>query len=129
MAKYIKPEIELKRTSDWITHFLIREGYHIDYTLESFKELDRLFLENINLILQSENINYIFAISAYIGEIFVKEFNGKWNIESGADVEEESVKITFAKYDPVYPANITVDLIQKKYTLKDYIKEKFDKII
>lgn len=129
MSKYIKPETELKRTSDWVSHFMIREGYHLDYTLESFSEIDRLFSDNINLILQSENINYIFAISAYIGEVFLKEFKGKWDIENKIDSEDESIGIVFKKYSTIYPANITVDLIQKKYTLKNYLKENFDKTI
>ena len=50
MSKYILPENDIIRTANWISNFLIREGYHIDYTLQSLKEIDKFFKEKINNI-------------------------------------------------------------------------------
>ena len=52
MSKYILPENDIIRTANWISNFLIREGYHIDYTLQSLKEIDKFFKEKINKILK-----------------------------------------------------------------------------
>ena len=43
MPKYLLPQDELSRASDWISNFLMREGYHADYTIESLFEIDKFF--------------------------------------------------------------------------------------
>ena len=56
MSRYILPENDIIRTANWISNFLIREGYHIDYTIQSLKEIDKFFKEKINKILENDDI-------------------------------------------------------------------------
>ena len=48
MSRYIVPENDIIRTANWISNFLIREGYNIDYTIESLNEIDKFFKEKTN---------------------------------------------------------------------------------
>ncbi len=126
MSKYILPQEELLRSSYWISNFLIREGYHIDYTLKSLSEIDKFFNEKMYLVLENDNNrNFIFLISAYIGEVIKTHFNGNWELSRGIDLDDESIGINFKSYNTIYPLNITLEIIQKKYTMKEYLKENF----
>ena len=126
MSKYILPQEELLRSSYWISNFLIREGYHIDYTLKSLSEIDKFFNEKMYLVLENDNNrNFIFLISAYIGEVIKTHFNGNWELSRGIDLDDESIGINFKCYNTIYPLNITLEIIQKKYTMKEYLKENF----
>ena len=128
MSKYILPQEELSRTSNWISNFLMREGYHIDYTLKSLLEIDKFFKEKLNLVLENDNNrNFIFSISAYIGEVFRINLKGNWVLSRGIDLDDESIAISFKNNDTIiYPLNITLELIQKKYTMKEYLKNNFN---
>ncbi|TXJ44928.1 hypothetical protein [Brachyspira pilosicoli] len=128
MSKYTLPENDIIRTANWISNFLIREGYHIDYTIQSLKEIDKFFKEKINKILENDdnNRNFIFAIAAYIGEVIKMHFDGKWNISREVDLDDEAIGIYFKNHAAIYPLNITLELIQKQYTLEQYIKENFN---
>ncbi len=127
MSKYILPQEELLRSSYWISNFLIREGYHIDYTLKSFSEIDKFFNEKMNLVLEHDNNrNFIFSISAYIGEVIRASFNGNWELSRRIDLDDESIGISFKNHNTIYPLNITLEVIQKKYTIKEYLKNNFN---
>lgn len=127
MSKYILPQEELLRSSYWISNFLIREGYHIDYTLKSLSEIDKFFNEKMYLVLESDNNrNFIFSISAYIGEVIKKHFKGNWELSRKVDLDDESIGISFKNYNSIYPLNITLEIIQKKYTIKEYLKNNFN---
>ncbi|CRF35564.1 hypothetical protein BRSU_2738 [Brachyspira suanatina] len=126
MPKYLLPQDELSRASDWISNFLMREGYHADYTIESLFEIDKFFKEKINLVLErDDNRNFIFSISAYIGEVIRKKFNGHWELSRDIDLDDETIGIGFKNHKTIYPLNITLELIQKKYTMKEYLKDNF----
>ena len=126
MPKYLLPQDELSRASDWISNFLMREGYHADYTIESLFEIDKFFKEKMNLVLErDDNRNFIFSISAYIGEVIRKKFNGHWELSRDIDLDDETIGISFKNHKTVYLLNITLELIQKKYTMKEYLKDNF----
>ncbi|ANN63565.1 hypothetical protein OFR22_03305 [Brachyspira hyodysenteriae] len=126
MPKYLLPQDELSRASDWISNFLMREGYHADYTIESLSEIDKFFKEKMNLVLErDDNRNFIFSISAYIGEVIRKKFNGHWELSRDIDLDDETIGIGFKNHKTIYPLNITLELIQKKYTMKEYLKDNF----
>lgn len=126
MPKYLLPQDELSRASDWISNFLMREGYHANYTIESLSEIDKFFKEKMNLVLErDDNRNFIFSISAYIGEVIRKKFNGHWELSRDIDLDDETIGIGFKNHKTIYPLNITLELIQKKYTMKEYLKDNF----
>lgn len=127
MSNYILPQEELLRSSYWISNSLIREGYHIDYTLKSLLEIDKFFNEKMYLVLEKDNNrNFIFSISAYIGEVIRTHFNGNWELSRLIDLDDESIGISFKNHDTIYPLNITLEIIQKKYTMKEYLKNNFN---
>lgn len=127
MSNYILPQEELLRSSYWISNSLIREGYHIDYTLKSLLEIDKFFNEKMYLVLEKDNNrNFIFSISAYIGEVIRTHFNGNWELSRLIDLDDESIGISFKNHDTIYPLNITLEIIQKKYTMKEYLQNNFN---
>ncbi|WP_295160293.1 hypothetical protein [uncultured Brachyspira sp.] len=127
MSRYILPEEDLSRASDWISNFFIREGYHADYTIESLFEVDKFFKEKLYMVLENDNNrNFIFSISAYIGEVIKNHFNGHWEVSHDIDLDDETIGICFFNHETVYPLNITLELIQKKYTLKEYLNNNFE---
>lgn len=124
MAKYIKIETELKKESDWISHYLIRAGYHLDYTTESFKEIDRLFEEDISLIFYNEVTNYHSAISIYIATVLVLTHKAQWNIKEYNNSESEKYRNIFIEFKDKTEINafqIINDVIKKEYSLVEYI--------
>ena len=126
MAKYVLPQDELLRASNWISNFLMREGYHADYTIESLSEIDKFFKEKLNLVLESDkNRNFIFSISAYIGEVIRMKYHGSWEVSHNIDLDDETIGISFKNHKTIYPLNITLELIQKKYTMQEYLKNNF----
>lgn len=130
MSKYISPQKELSRSSDWISNFFIQEGYHTDFTLNSLAEVDKFFKEKTNLVLENDNNrNLIFSISAYIGEVIKKRFKGKWELSRAIDLDDESIAISFKDYNTIYPLNMTFEIIRKKYTVKEFLKENFNILI
>ena len=104
MSRYIVPENDIIRTANWISNFLIREGYNIDYTIESLNEIDKFFKEKINKILENDDNNrsFIFAIAAYIGEIIKANFNGKWIISREIDLDDEVIGIYINDHGTIY---------------------------
>lgn len=127
MSKYILPKEELSRSSNWISNFLMREGYHADYSLESLLEIDKFFKEKLNIVLENDNNrNFIFSISAYIGEVLRMKFKGNWEISRNIDLDDEIIGINLKNYKTIYPLNITLELIQKKYSMKEYLKTNFN---
>ena len=53
-------------------------------------------------------------------------FDGKWSISREFDLDDEAIGIDFKNHKTIYPLNITLELIQKKYTLEQYVKENFN---
>lgn len=55
-------------------------GYNADYSIESLKELDR-FLKEENKpggILAKAVGQKLFALGSYLGEVFIKKYDGHW---------------------------------------------------
>lgn len=125
MAKYISVEEELIRASYFISNFFIREGYHVDFTLSSFIEIDSFINEKLYLLLDNDNSkNYIFSLSAYIGEVLRLSFKGKWNVVNSLDFNNQAT-VSFKDGSSINPFEITFDVLQKKYTLQSFLSSRF----
>jgi len=124
MPKYIKPKKNFKKISEWFSHYLIREGYHLDYTIESLYEIDRFFESSLNLIFDDESMDYSKAISVYIGDVFVINYKGRWNIKyyDNNDVDYKNTSIVLKNKSEVNPFSIVTSLIKGDYKIVDYIK-------
>jgi len=74
---------DIKIASDWISAALNSSGYNADFTLESFKEIDRFISDNSSngspkgLLLEGTG-KILFAFGAYIGEVIIKNNHGCW---------------------------------------------------
>ncbi len=126
MAKYIKLEKELKIESDWISNYLIREGYHMDYTLESFKEIDRLFDDDMSLIFYDEDTNYHSAISIYIATVFYYKYKAQLIVtykKNDNNEKHRSIIIKLKDGREVNIFSVVNNVIKKEYTLYDYASD------
>ena len=71
---------DLELASKWVAKALNSSNYQADYSVESLKEIDRFFKEeNRPDGILSKNVGQIlFSLGAYVGDVFIKEFGGKW---------------------------------------------------
>ena len=124
MPKYIKPKTDFKKISEWFSHYLIREGYHLDYTIESLSEIDRFFESDLDLIFDDENLDYSEAIGIYIGDVFVMNYKGKWDIKHvDSDVDYQNTLVVFKNKSELNPFAIVTSLMKGDYKVADYIKD------
>ena len=80
---------DLELASKWVAKALNSSNYQADYSVESLKEIDRFFKEeNKPGGILSKNVGQIlFSLGAYVGDVFIKEFGGKWVTYDGKDAE------------------------------------------
>lgn len=86
---------------DWIIKKLISEGYTVDINIESLKEIDRYFMDEINNIKKSNKPVYfqtsyikdysykLYSIGSFVGEVIRTEYGGEWitdNVEDGVNI-------------------------------------------
>ena len=76
---------DLELASKWVAKALNSSNYQADYSVESLKEIDRFFEEeNKPGGILSKNVGQIlFSLGAYVGDVFIKEFGGKWVTDNG----------------------------------------------
>lgn len=124
MPRYIKPETDFLKRSEWLAYYLIREGYHLDYTIESLSEIDRLFEAGIELVFSGEDDDYSKAISAYIGHVFILNYKSKWDIkfDDNNEIDYKKTSIVFKNKYELNPFSIVTSLIRCDYKLTEYIK-------
>ncbi len=96
---------DIKIASSWIIMALNSSGYKVDLTIESLKEIDRFFIENLDDdthkpkkggLLSQDTGKRSFAIGSLIGEIAIKNYGGEW-ITNDRDPQGEvniAVKMT-----------------------------------
>ena len=115
---YLKNRI--KNMSEWLSLFLIQSGYHIDYDIESYKEIDRFFDEKMNLMLSKDNATYIFSIASYIGEVLKYSHKGKW-FYNNTDTTEKTIYIKLNNNKIIYPFELVSLRIKKEILIQDII--------
>lgn len=119
-SKFIK--IRIKKMADWFAMFLIKNGYHANYTIESFEEIDRFLDENINFILEKNNSNYLFALASYIGETLRYTHKAKWQNEEN-EKTERTIYIKLNNQNVIYPFEIATKRITAVIRIKDALSE------
>lgn len=110
-SKVLGYKQDITSNSNWVAHYLIREGFHLDYTIESLDEIERLFIENAYVILDQTSNNYLFALACYIGDVLVLHYKGEW-IDNEHHVMVQGKKI--------YPYDVVNELLNHE---KNYIHE------
>jgi hypothetical protein len=72
-------------SAEWISRALSQSGYRADFTLESLKQVDRFFDEQVangqpkaGGLLSQQLGARLFAIGAYVGEVIRRQNGGEW---------------------------------------------------
>jgi hypothetical protein len=82
-----KPRIvvDAENAADWIAKALLSEGYEVDFSLESLKEIDRFFDDHApggaikpSGLLSRDLGARVFGIGSYVGEVLRREAGGNW---------------------------------------------------
>lgn len=111
--------------SGWLSLYLIRMGYHIDFKIESYKELDRFFDEHAQDKAFENNGAYLFAIAGYIGEVLRRVYRGKWHTNSTINFDnlnERDIFIKLKNNKIVYPLETVFLRMQNKTLIEDIEK-------
>ncbi len=119
----------VREISSWFSLYMIKMGYHIDFKIESYKELDRFFDEHSSDKLLKDNNAYIFAIGGYIGEVLRRVYRGKWSCSSKIDFEnlgDRDISIKLKNNKIVYPLEIVSLRMQNKMLIEDIDKIQAD---
>jgi hypothetical protein len=80
--------------AEWVSRALSESGYRADFSLESLKEVDRFFDDQVlngkpktGGLLSEDLGTRLFAIGAYIGEVMRRHYGGEWQ---GSDNDPEA---------------------------------------
>ncbi len=115
----------IRNMSRWLSLYMIRLGYHIDFELDSYEELDRFFNEYEGNSLVTDNEAYIFAIASYIGEVLRVVLGGRWcyspNINK-ENVGDRDICIKLRDGRIIYPLEVVALRMQKQLLIRDIIK-------
>lgn len=70
-------------------------GYTLNWTIESFRELDRFFETEQRLggLLDGQVGNKLFAIGSYMGQSLIKKLGGTWEIDDSDPQGELNVAV------------------------------------
>ena len=100
-------EEDLQKQREWIIKALNSSNYKADGTIESLKEIDRFFDEEKKTggILDKPKVGYIlFGISAYVGEVAIKEVGGEWLTDDDDPKGEINIAIKLKNGSIIWPA-------------------------
>ncbi|MGB0413112.1 MAG: hypothetical protein ACPGJU_01585 [Coraliomargarita sp.] len=91
---------DIHEASRWVSGALTSSGFKADYSLNSLKEIERFFEENIieskpkpGGFLAEQFGSRIFAIGAYIGDVLIQHSNGHWEASDDDPKVEMNIKI------------------------------------
>lgn len=137
-------EQDIKNQSDWIIKAFQADGYKLDYSIQSFIEIDKFFEKHskngkpVRGGRLSQNLGpIIFSIGSYIGETFIKNANGaEWITDDNDPQGEVSAAIRFPDGMTVWPMQRVMNRFKNGFEdsiypygyelIKKYIDEPFD---
>lgn len=135
---------DIKTQSDWIILALKTDGFKLDYSIQSFIEIDRFFEKNTKDGKPTrggrlaQNIGaIIFSIGSYIGEAFIKNVQGTdWITDDNDPNGEITAAIKFPDGNTVFPMQRVMNRFKNGYSdsiytygfeiTKNYINEPFN---
>ena len=116
-----KPKIvkDVVGAADWMAKALCSSGYGANFSLESFREIDRFFDDQApdgkprpTGLLSEQLGQRIFGIGAYIGEVIRHEVGGEW-IGDDADPQAEiNVAIRQENGTTIWPVRLVMKRFQ-----------------
>lgn len=85
-------------------------GYQADFSLESLRDIDRFFDEHsrngeaVPAGLLSANLGQrLFALGAYVGEVLLRHYGGRWEADDGDPEGEINLRIVHASGAVLWP--------------------------
>ena len=103
---------DIKKSSDWIAMALNSSGYQVSMNIESLKEIDRFFHEQMDDVthtpkpggLLSESMgSRLFAIGSFIGEVIINEYGGKWITDDNDEHGEINITVELPNRIMLWP--------------------------
>ena len=122
LKKKEKPTLlsDIKESSAWIILALNSSDYKVDMSVESLKEIDRFFNEQLDDVahtpkhggLLSESMGKrLFAIGSFIGEVIINEYGGNWITNDNDKQGEINIAVELSNGTVIWP----VQRIMKRY--------------
>ncbi len=112
---------DIMTSKDWIAMALNSSNYAADFSINSFKEIDRFFDEQNTPdgILSRNRGQILFALGAYIGEVIISVCGGEWLTDDNDPQGEVNIAVRLKDGTIIFP-------IQR--AMKRYMNGKEDSI-
>ena len=103
---------DIKTASAWIMEALNYSNYKVSISIESLKEIDRFFNDQIDDVthqpkpggLLSENIGQrLFSIGSFVGEVIINEYGGKWITNDNDKNGEINIAVELPNGSTIWP--------------------------
>jgi len=97
---------DIPKAADWLVKNMEATGYHLDGTIESFRELDRFFDEQSRpggVLAGSRPGSKLFAVGSYMGQVFVQELGGVWETDDEDPEGEVNIAVHLPNGITVWP--------------------------
>lgn len=110
---------DAKEAAEWIATALSSSGYKADFTLESFKEIDRFVDEQTQNGrprsggLLAENFGArVFALGAYVGETIRRLGKGQWHGDDSDRDAEINIEVRLTSASIIWPMQRVIKRIK-----------------
>ena len=101
---------DIIKATEWISKALVTSGYNVDFSLDTLKEIDRFFEENVKDgkaipkgLLSKDLGKRLFAIGAYIGEVIRVRYDGEWITDDNDPNGEINISVKLANGTILWP--------------------------
>ncbi len=86
---------DIEPSAKWLVFAMETSGYHLDFTVESLKEIDRFFDEQNTPdgIISKNRGQILFAIGCYVGEVIIRNFGGVWLTDDSDPYGEVNISV------------------------------------
>jgi hypothetical protein len=118
----------IKNQAAWVAQTLSSEGYLLNFTVQSFAELDRLFEEHsvdgrATAWLRAYPRKIMFAIGAYVGETLLRTITGtEWQVENDKLPQDENIGLQLPTGLVCWPMSRVINRLHSgdEYSIHSY---------
>ena len=96
---------DIMTSKDWIAMALNSSNYAADFSINSFKEIDRFFDEQNTPdgIINRNRGQILFALGAYIGEVIISVCGGEWLTDDNDPQGEVNIAVRLKDGTIIFP--------------------------
>ena len=126
---------DIKKSSAWIMLALNSSGYKVDGSIESLREVERFFCEQMDDnthtpkpggLLSEKMGQRLLSIGSFVGEALIKEHGGNWFTNAGNVKDDEIVTAVQLRNGTIaWPVQWVMQRYKEgpKYNIYDYVIE------